>query len=399
MSNNGKSLTNVSFRAKMLEVIDKLKDQDKTALVRHVDDFEALNKDTFEAGMNALVEAIPEGGGGGGGTGDGGYVVTFGMDFQNEGITCDKTIEDIIAHANKHIVGRFVIKDFPMDGVPATIDLYCDNLKFDYQQLKSDDPQIAPMIPTYTYLGFSGDGIIFSAVQGEPLGNEPVDDGETLYYKVCVMVYYMFDDETPHWEFDIRDVGGGSSPTEIETTNINFVYDDKTAPFTDKWKVVILSSPDSYGGNAETYLMNSDGSSGARGEQFLLNYFMPPNLKNNEQRTALYSPYVNGAHGTQLKMYSKAAQVELFLDGNNLWPDGFYFDAIFTINRCSVRSNSTSGNDVVGGYVDMFCDEVDDTNSRIIRHFIRIEVVPDSPSPRCHPKTTYKKIFIPYTTP
>lgn len=397
MSNNGKSLTNVSFRAKMLEVIDKLKDQDKTALVRHVDDFEALNKDTFEAGMNALVEAIPEGGGGGGGTGDGGYVVTFGLDFQNEGVTCDKTIADIIAHADKHIVGRFVIKDFPMDGVPVTIDLYCDNLKFDYQQLKSDDPEIAPMIPTYTYLGFSGDGIIFSAVQGEPLGNEPVDDGETLYYKVCVMVYYIFDDDTPHWEFDIRDIGG-SSPTEIETTSINFVNDDKTAFFTDKWKVVILSSPDTHGGNAETYIMQPDGSSGARGEQFLLNYFMPPNLKYNEQRTALYSPTVNGAHGTQLKMYSKAAQVELFLDGNNLWPDGFYFDAIFTINRCSVRYNSTNGNEIVSGYVEMFCDEVDDANTRIIRHFIRIEMVADSPHPNRHPKTTYKKIFIPYTT-
>lgn len=132
MANNaGKALTNVAFRAKMLALIDKLNNQDQTALVRHVDDFEALNKDTFEAGMNAIIEAIPEGGGGGGGTGEGGYSVGFDiqidMENSSEGdfyfiVEADKTIEDIIEHEDEQITG-FLKWPFPADE-DLTIDIY-----------------------------------------------------------------------------------------------------------------------------------------------------------------------------------------------------------------------------------------------------------------------------------
>lgn len=109
MPNTGKSLTNVAFRAKILAVIDKLKNQDKTALVRHVDDFEALNKDTFEAGMNALVEAIPEGGGGGGGSDA--YEITANLEVDMStgdlSVSVDKTISDIISHSEGGLFFNF----------------------------------------------------------------------------------------------------------------------------------------------------------------------------------------------------------------------------------------------------------------------------------------------------
>lgn len=127
MSNTGKALTNVAFRAKMLELIDKLKNQDKTALVRHVDDYEALNKDTFEAGMNAVIDAIPEGGGGGGGTGEGGYSVAFEVEVEDGSdsgdlslsVTSNKTISDIINHSTEQI-SAYLHFNIPIDdGVAA----------------------------------------------------------------------------------------------------------------------------------------------------------------------------------------------------------------------------------------------------------------------------------------
>ncbi len=66
MNNNGRAITNASFRRKILDVIDKLKNQSKTAMNPRVDDFEQLNVDVFEDGMDAVVEAIESGGGGGG---------------------------------------------------------------------------------------------------------------------------------------------------------------------------------------------------------------------------------------------------------------------------------------------------------------------------------------------
>lgn len=384
MGNNGKSLTNISFRAKILEVIDKLKDQNKTALVRHVDDFEALNKDTFEAGMNALVDAIPAGGTSGDDSGTGGYVVTFGLDFENGGVTCDKTIDDIIAHADNHIVGRFVLKDYPLEG-EATVDIYCDNLKFDYQQLHSDNPEIAPTIPEYTYLGFFGDGIVLSVAEGELLGNSPLDGEETLYCKTYVTIYYVFDDENPHWEFNEISI----EQPEIETEKIDFPYDDYTVHFVNTWNVDLLDTPDSNGGNAETY-----SGAGIRGEQYFLNYFMPPNLMSGgANRTSLYSPAINDANGNQLAMYSKAAQVEVRLRDHDS-----IFNAIFTINKCSIGHNEVVNGNIVHGYVEMFCDEVDNDNDRIIRHFIRIEVIGNPVTRDYTPKTTYKKMFISYTT-
>jgi len=65
MNNNGRAITNASFRRKILDIIDKLKNQNKTAMNPRVDDFEQLNVDVFEAGMAALVQAISSGGGGG----------------------------------------------------------------------------------------------------------------------------------------------------------------------------------------------------------------------------------------------------------------------------------------------------------------------------------------------
>lgn len=385
MSNNGKSLTNVSFRAKMLEVIDKLKDQDKTALVRHVDDFEALNKDTFEAGMNALVEAIPEGGGGGGGTGDGGYVVTFGMDFQNEGITCDKTIEDIIAHANKHIVGRFVIKGLPMDGAPVTADIYCDNLKFDYQQLNSDDPSVAPIIPTYTYLGFSGDAFILILLDGAPRENSPLEDNEIQYYKTCVSIYYLFADENPHWELNISDLNGGK--TEIETWNMKLPDDpfNSPNPISELKLVVKNTSYSEYAGNAMWQYSGMGEFNMGEIVSWFSKYVGEYKVTRLNGATS-----ISFANGAQAIGYKGAAQFPITIDlSSYLSPSRNDIQTVFTISKYSAAI--LDGAFYNGGYLELFSDIDDLANNRIIRHIIIITRYSNNWV------THYKQVEIPYT--
>lgn len=401
MSNNGKSLTNVSFRAKMLEVIDKLKDQDKTALVRHVDDFEALNKDTFEAGMNALVEAIPEGGGGGGGTGDGGYVVTFGMDFENESITCDKTIEDIIAHANKHIVGRFVVTNFQMQGAPITANLYCDNLKFDYQQLNSDNPEIAPMLPEYTYLGFSGDAFITYFLNGGiPRGNTPLEDNEIQYYKTCISFYYLFGDENPHWDMNISDIGGNDEPTEVSSTNVDLAGNDgwlENYPkdYTKKWnsdhlilqvtditKTILYPDGTSVTGPFQNAKIYRDGVDVAAE---LIDAFLPSAESlyygggSGITRSALASPNVvfnNGVIDTPF--FIKPAQLEIYVDLDTyLMPGRGTKRGVFTVAGITSWPTKSSTGYNYGGGIILYMDEYDTTitssgSNKLIRHYLKI---------------------------
>ena len=390
MSNNGKSLTNVSFRAKMLAVIDKLKNQDKTALVRHVDDFEQLNKDTFEAAMNALVEAIPEGGGGGGGTGDGGYVVTFGINFQNNEVTCDKTIEDIIAHANNHIVGRLVVKDLSMDEAPFTINLYCDNLKFDYQQFNSDDPEIAPMLPEYTYLGFFGDAFIMSILdEGSPRTNTPVgEDGKIQYYKTCISFYYLFASEGPHWEFSISDIDGDEY---IPAYKISDMTND---PFT------------SNDGSQLTLNVTSvtvDESSVSNSNAFWTYPYMNPVSKFSKfvsewskAETALFSPNTAFANGVQARIYSKPAQFNVMVDlSTNLSPSRNNVSGVFTVSKFSPYVTNENGT-TAGGEILMYMDDDDVSNNKIIRHIIHVRFDPLGLDGE-YLKTIYKQVEIPYT--
>lgn len=394
MANTGKALTNVAFRAKMLALIDKLKNQEKTALVRHVDDFEALNKDTFEAGMNAVIEAVPEGGGGGGGTGDGGYVVTFVLDStaasEAEALTCDKTIEDIIAHVNEHITGRLIFKNIPIDGAEGTyFDIYLDNLKFDYQKIVTNNPKVEPMVPQFTYLGFVGDFGAAGALNGDPTGN----DGPN-YYKEYIKMVWLFADETPHWELKSEMIGGDDEET-IETTKINF-SDDYTLDLNhNQYFIRLLATSDSDGSNATIWFFDgTDGTS--RAENSIFDYFLPPYLRDGHRlrRTALYSPITNGANGTQICMYNKPAQIEAHVNGMALTPS-FWRKGIFTIDN--YIEGSTSNNSNTSGTIEMHMDEDDPSNNRIIRHYIKMELIQDSPSGLNHAKNTYKKLIIPYT--
>lgn len=394
MANTGKALTNVAFRAKMLALIDKLKNQEKTALVRHVDDFEALNKDTFEAGMNAVIEAVPEGGGGGGGTGDGGYVVTFVLDStaasEAEALTCDKTIEDIIAHVNEHITGRLIFKNIPIDGAEETyFNIYLDNLKFDYQKIVTNNPKVEPMAPQFTYLGFVGDFGAASALNGDPTGN----DGPN-YYKEYIKMVWLFADETPHWELKSEMIGGDDEET-IETTKINF-SDDYTLDLNhNQYFIRLLATSDSDGSNATIWFFDgTDGTS--RAENSIFDHFLPPYLRDGHQlrRTALYSPITNGANGTQICMYNKPAQIEAHVNGMALTPS-FWRKGIFTIDN--YIEGSTSNNSNTSGTIEMHMDEDDPSNNRIIRHYIKMELIQDSPSGLNHAKNTYKKLIIPYT--
>ena len=386
MPNNGKALTNASFRAKMLEVIDKLKDQDKTALVRHVDDFEALNKDTFEAGMNALVEAIPEGGGGGGGTGDGGYVVTFGIDMNSGDVTCNKTIDDIIAHADKHVIGRFVV-DFPIDGAPGTsVSMYCDNLKFDYQQFNSDNPEIAPMIPMYTYLGFTGDAFVLGFLDGEIRENQPVDpdhDKTTLYYKQCISIYYLFNDENPHWEFGLYDIHDEDS--SIDSSKINMSIEDEFNDMPgDPITIYVTGStgvidPNMYGSGAIYKMVEN---------------FAHMSKSLNVARTALSSQKV-AFHNTYSPIYSKPAQFDINIEFND---SGYqpYYNRIFTISRYIPYIKDPITSATTAGRIVMFSDDYNDTNNKIIRHII--DLYYDSTSPEMYKiKGKYKQVEIPYT--
>lgn len=394
MANTGKALTNVAFRAKMLALIDKLKNQDKTALVRHVDDFEQLNKDTFEAGMNALVEAIPEGGGGGGGTGDGGYAVTFTADVsameENETIACNKTIEDIIAHADEHITGRLIFKNIPIEGAEGTyFDVYLDNLKFDYQKIVTNNPDIEPMVPQVTYIGFVGDFGAAGALSGEPTTNDGPD-----YYKTYIKICWLFADETPHWNLITEEIGGGSSEY-IEPANIIFNSDYTYALNNNQYYIKLLSTPDSDGSNAQIYF--NDGSSGSgRSEQYIFDYFIPPYLRDGYmlRRTALYSPITIGVGGNQICMYNKPAQIEVHINGTDLTPS-FWTKGIFTIDK--YEEGSTTNNSNTSGTIEMHMDEDDASNNRIIRHYIKIELIQDTPSGLHHAKNTYKKLIIPYT--
>lgn len=58
MSKTGRHLTNVAFRAKVLNIIDKLKGTESFPIAKRTDDFEALNIDTFQVYMDALTEAV-----------------------------------------------------------------------------------------------------------------------------------------------------------------------------------------------------------------------------------------------------------------------------------------------------------------------------------------------------
>ena len=395
MANTGKALTNVAFRAKMLALIDKLKNQDKTALVRHVDDFEALNKDTFEAGMNAVIEAIPEGGGGGGG-----YVVTFTLDptasSEAESLICDKTIEDIIAHVDEHIVGRCSIKNFPADEDASIFcDLYCDNMKFDYQVMKSDNPEYIPMLAQYTYLGFMSDGAILSILNnGTPIDNSGDIGEQSAYYKQHIKIAYMFGSSTPYWTV-IFEENGGDDEEAIETTKINFGVDYTYDLNHMQYFIKLLSTPDSDGSNVQIHYYDGGTSGLGRAEQYIFDYFIPPYLRDgyNIRRTALYSPITNGANGVQVCMYNKPAQIEAHLIADSAL--NYWTKCIFTIDK--YEEGSTDNNSNSSGTIEMHMDEDDASNNRIIRHYIKMQLIVDDPSGLHHAKNTYKKLIIPYT--
>lgn len=390
MANTGKALTNVAFRAKILALIDKLKNQDQTALVRHVDDFEALNKDTFEAGMNALVEAIPEGGGGG--TGDGGYVVTFTInptaESETEMLVCDKTINDIIAHANEHIVGRLIIADVPVGEDPSlgvTAKIYCDNMRFLYQKLESTNPEITEdMLSEVTYLGFISDSsILYLLNEGSPLDNEGPED----YYKTYVKISYMFAEENPYWMMYLSE--GEPKDVYVDPGHITFP-DDKTWDFGRKIAINVITETGI--GNAETYQFSDP--YGSRYEKSLLSYFMPPNLyEGNIIRTAIYGPRMDFANSSQVSIYGKPAQVECYINPSADIHSFSAFEGIFTIDK--FKATTYSGSMVYAGFIEMHMDEDDATNNRIIKHLVKVEALDDGNNTV---RTTYKRVAIPYTT-
>lgn len=392
MANTGKALTNVAFRAKMLALIDKLKNQEKTALVRHVDDFEALNKDTFEAGMNAVIEAVPEGGGGGGGTGDGGYVVTFTINpsasSETEMIVCDKTINDIIAHANEHIVGRLIVADVPVGEDPSfgvTAKIYCDNMRFLYQKLESTNPEVTEdMLSEATYLGFISDSSIFQLFnEGEPLDNEGPED----YYKTYIKISYMFAEENPYWMIYLSE--GESKDTYVNPDHITFP-NDKTWDFSRKVTVNVITETGV--GNAEMY--GTSFASSLRYEQSFLSYFMPPDFyEGNIIRTALYGPRIDFANGSQVSIYGKAAQVEVYVNPSADIHSFSAFDGIFTIDK--FQATTYLGSMVYAGFIEMHMDEDDATNNRIIKHLVKVEALDDDGNNIL--RTTYKRVAIPYT--
>ena len=385
MSNTGKSLTNVSFRAKILAVIDKLKDQNKTALVRHVDDFEALNKDTFEAGMNALVDAIPAGGGGGGGGGDAVYTVTFSMNANDE-ITCDKDIDDIISHAGEHIVGRFIIEGMVLDpSVNITINIYCDNMKFDYQKLNTDDPSMAPMVSTYTYLGFVSDGGVLQVLRDAPLMNEGPE-----YYKTYIKIAYMFADENPHWEFFDETLGDIVVNSYDIHMNGNEDTPDVTSDVAKKYvlRVTNMSSSDKNAFLEKAGIQHY--------ERYLLRYLMPPEYANySDGRTALFSPYINFAN-VQTAIYSKAMQLEIEVDKSSyLIPSRDNYYGIFTFSK--IISGYQEINGVPNsGNIELCSDEYDTINNKIIRHIIRMYIY-DYDAGTYKSACDYTEIEIPYT--
>lgn len=386
MSNTGKSLTNVSFRAKILAVIDKLKDQDKTALVHHVDDFEALNKDTFEAGMNALVDAIPAGGGGGGGGGDAVYTVTFNMNANDE-ITCDKDIDDIISHADEHIVGRFIIEGMVLDpSVNITINIYCDNMKFDYQALNTDDPSMAPMVSTYTYLGFVSDGGVLQVLHDAPLMNEGPE-----YYKTYIKIAYMFADENPHWEFFDETLGD----IVVNSTDVHINGNENTFdPTTDVTKKYVLRVTSMSSSDKNAFLEKSGVQ---HYERYLLRYLMPPEYTNySDGQTALFSPLINFANGVQTPLYSKALQLEIEVDKTSyLIPSRDGYSGIFTVGKIRSYYQETNGIPNAGD-IDLYADEYDTINNKLIRHIIRMYIYLDS-SRNFQSACDYTEIEIPYT--
>ena len=399
MPNTGKALTNVSFRSKILAVIDKLKDQDKTVLVRHVDDFEALNKDTFEAGMSALVDAIPAGGGGGGG-GDAGYVVKFTMDLSSQdfNISCNKEIDDIINHAEAgdHISAILTFVNVPLPEAPPEIsfDLYLDNLKFDYQKMKTTSPDYESMVPTYTYLGFVGDFSNANVLgEGEPSTNLGPD-----YYKNYVVISWMFDEETPYWNIDVKDVE--QKQEDVSSSHLTMTASDgyQSRSWGEKIEIVLKSAPDADGGNAETYKTGTGRS--VRFEQSILNMFMDLDLKeysggNSYERTVLYSPNVDFANGNSSRLYAKPAQIEVHVDGYAV-QTGLKLDGIFTIDECSVDHNGRDSYNITNGFIRMHLDAFDDVNNVLVKHVVTIDVhgLPgDAPIQR----TVYKRLSIPYT--
>lgn len=61
-------LSNVTFMSRIKDIIDKINpDSQFKPDTKSVENYEALNNEVFNYGMEALAEAIEEGGGGGGG--------------------------------------------------------------------------------------------------------------------------------------------------------------------------------------------------------------------------------------------------------------------------------------------------------------------------------------------
>ena len=326
--------------------------------------------------------------------GDAGYTVTFSMDCsnQNMALECDKEIDDIIDNIDNHISGRLIMTNIPIDGAQGvTFDIYCDNMKFDYQKMVSTDSNFDSMVPTYTYLGFVGDFGIGGILNGEPADNGGPHNG---YYKNYVVISWLFDEEEPSWSMEVENAGGSD---EIYDRDISLTYPDYSYGFGEKVMLTLLASPDQYGGNATaTY----PGRPNDRIENFILDRFMPPELTeysggNSYHRTALYSPLIQ-FNNQWVNLYNKPAQIEVHVNGTAV-ETGFYFDGIFTIDKCSIDNNSIDGSSLLSGFIEMHMDEDDSTNNRIIKHIIHMEIVPEQTWGFTHPVTTYKRVAIPYT--
>lgn len=401
MPNNGKALTNIAFRKKILEVIDKLKNQNPTSLVRHTDDFEGLNEDTFKVGMSALVDAIPTGGGGGG-AGDAGYVVSFSVN--DEGIVADKTISDIKEHAaNGEMVFGNLYLQLPIDSsMPDDAYIYIYGT-FDFQLLgailEGAEYPIGGCL-------FTNRGLYCTVLGGRDISPDPSDID---YFSNVLRISGSVDEETGDdvWTLSLETA---EDEDEIALTDISDIPSYGMGYLGHMYQIVATCDATDISSSENTAAaIYRNGQYSDSSDFYVLRYLFESlidpdflNMSNSEYgygiRTGLAGKQINIKSGNAF-IWIRPSQLELQLSLRISYDGSIYENekirGIFNINRFEYSFGS-DGSTFRDGILECSMDEDDYANNRIIKHIIHMET--HAPFINVSDNAVYyKRVYIPYT--